>query len=156
MYGVVSVLRGLAQVLSWKISSRRSTTVSISSYKICMSTSITSSSSTPMTLFNPAQDPRNTSSKPSTLDHQASKQSEDGDWAGEPFDDLDDQAAGTPRVLRKRAKGWKEVLTDSSNLISNVNWDLTFWRATNASETMHILVIKKDDSRGVAAIGDLE
>lgn len=46
----------------------------------------------------------------------------------------------------------RKVLTDSSNLITNVNWDLRFWKATNTSATMHSLGINgKDGSKEVAA-----
>lgn len=43
-------------------------------------------------------------------------------------------------------------MADSSNLISNVNWSLTFWKATNAGSTMHTLKINgQDGSKEVAA-----
>lgn len=58
----------------------------------------------------------------------------------------------TAKVSRWRAKGWKDVMVNSSNLLSSVDWDLTFWKLTNASDTMHTLGIKgKDDLKGMAA-----
>ncbi len=44
-----------------------------------------------------------------------------------------------------RAKGWKDVLKNFYNLVSNISWNLTFWKTTNTSKIMHILGIQ---SRG--------
>lgn len=88
----------------------------------------------------------------------------DSNWAGEPSDNLDNAHHNCPtspnqpslvetvKVSRWRAKGWKKVLANISNLLSNVKWNLTFWKPTNASEAMIIWSNKgKENLRRVAA-----
>ncbi len=122
--------------------------------------------------LNPVPDPKDSSLNLSSQDHRASQPSRDSTLASGPFDDLGDtyqdfpsspnepSPVETPITSRWRANGWKDVLATSSNLLSNVHWDLTFWKPTNASETMHTLGIEgKDDSKGVVAFwvfGDIE
>ena len=61
---------------------------------------------------------------------------------------------------REDKKGWAAVIQNSSNLLSNVDWTRTFWKSTNATNTMHTLGIKGDDNaKGLAAfwvIGTIE
>lgn len=121
------------------------------------------SSAMPVASLNHAAGLRDFCSGLSTQNYQASKSLRDSNWAEELSDNLDNthhnptspnqpSPIETPKLSRWRAKGWKEVLTNFSNLLSNVKWDLTFWKPTNASKTMHTLGIEdKDDLKGVAA-----
>lgn len=121
------------------------------------------SSAMPIASLNHAAGLRDFCSGLSTQNYQASKSLRDSNWAEELSDNLDNthhnptspnqpSPIETPKVSRWRAKGWKEVLTNFSNLLSNVKWDLTFWKPINASKTMHTLGIEdKDDLKRVAA-----
>lgn len=51
----------------------------------------------------------------------------------------------TPEPAGWRGTGWKDVMSNSSSLLANVDWDRTFWKPTNANETMHTLGIKGED-----------
>ena len=58
----------------------------------------------------------------------------------------------TPNLNKRTKGGWAAVIRDSSTLLTNVDWDQTFWTSTNASNTMHTLgVQEKDDAKDVAA-----
>lgn len=57
-----------------------------------------------------------------------------------------------PDLSSKSKKGWAGVIENSSNLLPNVDWARTFWKSTNATNTMHTLGIKgDDDAKGLAA-----
>ena len=86
------------------------------------------------------------------LDQYFLEKSEDLRWTVEIFNIFDDQDIGKPKLSRKKSRGWKDGLTDSFNLISNINWDFTFWKAINTSSIIHTLGITElDDSKGVTS-----
>lgn len=47
--------------------------------------------------------------------------------------------------------GWMEVIWDSFNLFTNMDWTKTFWKPTNTTTTMHIFGINKNvDAKRIA------
>lgn len=53
---------------------------------------------------------------------------------------------------RENKKSWAGIFQNSSHLLSNVDWTWTFWKSTNATNTMHTLGIKgADDAKRLAA-----
>ena len=83
--------------------------------------------------LNSVPDSKDSSLNLSSQDHQASQPSRDSTLAERPSDNLGDtyqdfssspnelSPVEKPKASRWRAKGWKDVLATSSNLLSNVN-----------------------------------
>ncbi len=50
-----------------------------------------------------------------------------------------------PNLNERNKGGWGAVIRDLPYKLPNINWDNTFWRATNNSRTMHTLGLKRED-----------
>lgn len=84
-------------------------------------------------------------------------------------DDTKDYINSIPRSLKRRQswlndflpeEKWIDTIKAKSNYLANFDWERSFWKPTNGSQTMHVLSTQgKDGFRGVAQlwiVGQLE
>ncbi len=64
------------------------------------------------------------------------------DWTSSPAPDSPPQQ---PNLNERNKRGWEAVIRHLPYKLPNINWDNTFWQATNNSGTMHILGLRRED-----------